>query len=53
MPEVSEETYLGDILISHGKNTNNVKNRIYKGVVIINQIFNLLENLRFGPHYLK
>ena len=51
MPEVSEDTYLGDILSSDGKNTKNVKNIISKGVGIINQIFNLLENLSFGPHY--
>ena len=53
MPEVSEDTYLGDILSSDGKNTKNVKNRISKGVGIINQIFNLLENLSFGPHYFE
>ena len=53
MPEVTEDTYLGDILSSDGKNTKNVKNRISKGLGIINQIFSLLENICFGPHYFE
>ena len=53
MPEVSEETYLGDILSNDGKNTKNVENRISKGIGIINNIFNLLENIVFGNHYFE
>ena len=53
MPEVSEETYLGDILSNDGKNTKNIDNRISKGIGIINNIFNLLENIVFGNHYFE
>lgn len=53
MPEVNEDTYLGDILSSDGKNSKNIQNRISKGVGVINQIFNLLENICFGPHFFE
>ena len=49
MQEVSEETYLGDIVSCDGKNTKNIKDRISKGVGIITQILNLLEMISFGP----
>ena len=51
MPEVTEELYLGDLLSSDGKNTKNVRNRVSKGLGIVSQIFNILENTCFGPHY--
>ena len=50
MPEVSEETYLGDILSSDGKNSKNIKSRISKGVGIISQLMNLLDEVSFGPY---
>ena len=50
MPEVSQETYLGDILSYDGKNTKNLKSRISKGIGIISQILNLLE---LGPTILR
>ena len=53
MPEVSQETYLGDILSSDGKNTINIKSRISKGIGIISQILNLLELVSFGPHHFE
>ena len=53
MPEVSSETYLGDILCSDGKNTKNIKNRISKGLGIIAQIMNILDEVNFGPHYFE
>ena len=53
IPEVTEETYLGDILSNDGRNTKNIKNRVSKGVGIVNQIFNMLENIVFGPHYFE
>ena len=49
MQEVTEETYLGDIISCDGKNTKNLKNRISKGVGIITKILNLLEVISFGP----
>ena len=51
MPEVSEDVYLGDIISNDGKNTKNVKSRISKGLGIINQIFNILDNVSFGSHF--
>ena len=53
MPEVTEDVYLGDIISCDGKNTKNVKSRISKGLGIINQIFNLLENITFGCHFFE
>ena len=50
MPEVTEETYLGDILSADGKNGKNIRSRISKGVGIISQIMNILEGICFGPH---
>ena len=44
---------LGDILCSDGKNTKNIKNRISKGLGIIAQIMNILDDVNFGPHYFK
>ena len=53
MQEVNEEMYLGDILSSDGKNSKNIKNRISKGIGIISQIMNILENGSFGPFYFE
>jgi hypothetical protein len=50
MQEVTEDVYLGDIIRSDGNNTKNIRQRISKGIGIVNQIFNLLGNVRFGAH---
>ena len=50
MPEVCEESYLGDIISSDGKNTKNIKSRISKGVGIISQIIHILDEVSFGKH---
>ena len=50
MPEVTEESYLGDILSADGKNTKNIKSRISKGIGIISQIIHILDEISFGPH---
>ena len=49
MPQVYEESYLGDILSSDGKNSKNIKSRISKGIGIISQIINILDEVSFGP----
>ena len=51
MENVTEDTYLGDIISSDGKNRKNLKKRISKGLGIITQIMNLLEIVSFGHHY--
>ena len=48
MEEVKDDKYLGDVLSSDGKNTKNIKDRISKGVGIINNILNLLDLVNFG-----
>ena len=53
MEEVKQETYLGDILSSDGKNTANIKNRVSKGLGIVNQILTVLEAANFGHHYFE
>ena len=53
MQEVTADKYLGDILSSDSKNTKNINERISKGLGIISQICNLLENISFGPHYFE
>ena len=45
MSRVKDDGYLGDILSSDGKNLNNIKDTISKGVGIISNIFNLLDNI--------
>ena len=49
--KVTEETYLGDIISEDGKNSKNVKHRISKGIGIISQILNILENVTLGEHF--
>ena len=49
--QVSEDTYLGDIISEDGKNHKNIKNRISKGWGIISEVMNILENVSLGEHY--
>ena len=51
MQQVSEETYLGDILSEDGRNTKNFKQRISKGLGIITKIMSMLESVTLGEHY--
>ena len=53
MIHVSEDTYLGDIIASNGKNTKNIANRIQKGHGKITEIMTILETTPLGPHYFK
>ena len=53
MEEVSEITYLGDIISKDGRNTKNIKNRVSKGMGIMTQIVNLMDMLSFGQHHFE
>ena len=48
MEEVTEDTYLGDIISSDGKNSKNLEHRISKGIGIISQIMHILESVSLG-----
>ena len=52
MEEVTEDTYLGDIISSDGKNSKNLEHRISKGIGIISQIMHILESVSLGEHYI-
>ena len=51
MKEVQEDTYLGDIISSDGRNQSNIKSRVGKGLGKINDIMTMLEKVTFGEHY--
>ena len=51
--QVSEATYLGDIIRADGKNTSNVKSRTSKGVGIITEIMSVLKGVSFGHRYFE
>ena len=53
MEDVSNDTYLGDIICSDGKNTLNIKKRISKGLGIISQIVNLLSYISLVEFYIE
>ena len=53
MESVESEEYLGDIIATNGKNTENIANRVAKGMGIISQIMDLLKNVNFGIHYFE
>ena len=53
MTNVTEETYLGDIMSSDGKNSKNIAKRISKGLGIITQIIHLLEMVSLGEHFIE
>ena len=53
MSEVKSDTYLGDVLSADGRNTENIKSRVSKGLGIVSQIMNLLDIVNFGEHYFE
>ena len=48
--QVTEDTYLGDIISEDGKNEKNIKNRMAKGVGIISEIMSTMETITLGEH---
>ena len=53
MQKITQNTYLGDIVSSDGKNDANIASRVSKGLGIVTQIANMLEKVSFGKHYFK
>ena len=53
MGQVTEDTYLGDIISHDGSNLKNIKSRVGKGLGIISQIENILETVSFGCYYFE
>ena len=53
MKNVTEETYLGDLISCDGKNAKNIAQRISKGIGSITQIIHLLEIMSLGEHYME
>ena len=53
MEETESERYLGDIISNNGRNMNNFKARVNKGIGIVNNIFTYLEAIPFGKHYFE
>ena len=53
MSTVEEQTYLGDIVSSNGKNIANINARVSKGMGITSQILSLLKELNNGQYYFK
>ena len=51
MKQVQEDTYLGDIISSDGKNQSKIKSRVGKGLGKINDIMTMLQKVTFGEHY--
>jgi hypothetical protein len=51
MVEVSEDTYLGDIISSDGSHSKTIQARVGKGIGIIYKIMNKLEKITVGEHY--
>ena len=53
MESVTEDTYLGDIISSDGKNSKNIADRISRGIGKITQIEQLLEMVSLGEHFVE
>ena len=51
MPEVNEDTYLGDVVRADGKNCSNIQKRVSKGIGIVSQIMKILDTISFGKSY--
>ena len=50
---VKEATYLGDVIQADGKNTNNIKERVKKGIGIVSNIMDILKSVSFGSKYFE
>ena len=53
MKQVTEDTYLGDVIRSDGRNISSIKNRVSRGIGCISQIMTLLERVSFGKFFFQ
>ena len=53
MPEVTSDTYLGDIISGDGSNRLNIENRLSRGQGKIAQILSMIGKISLGKHYFK
>ena len=53
MEVVDSDVYLGDIISSNGKNSQNIESRVAKGLGIVSQILDLLKTVSFGIHFFE
>ena len=53
MLKSEKQKYLGDILTTSGKITENITARYIKGIGKVNEILGILQEVSFGPHYFK
>ena len=53
MPEVTNDTYLGDIISGDGTNKLNIENRVSRGLGKIAQIMGMIEKISLGKHFFK
>ena len=51
--EVTNEKYLGDVIMSTGSNSLNIQERMRRGFGAVNQIMQMLEELCLGRHYFE
>ena len=51
--KVEKDTYLGDIISSTGRNQENIKSRLSKGIGIISQIMSILDKITIGKHFFE
>ena len=53
MENVNEVQYLGDVVSGNSQHTSNIKARVSKGMGILNDIFNILDQVSFGQYHFK
>ena len=53
MPEVTNDTYLGDIISGDGTNKLNIESRVSRGLGKIAQIMGMIEKISLGKHFFK
>ena len=51
--EVTNEKYLGDVIMATGSNSLNIKERMKRGYGAVNQIMQMLEELCLGHYYFE